>query len=279
MKTKPVLFALAVMLMGVYGSVAMAITPMGPPRATLQAGESLFGLEFEHGEMDLEAFGTVNVLDDGAPAWESFFRKYEIESLESNTIMGRFGIGLWDSWDIFLRLGIADAQGELSEILSNGAPATDQYKDFDGSHGFAWGFGTRATFYEEGDTAWGGLIQLTWANPGDSDISIDTEPAFSGNAEINYWEVQVAVGPTIELDTFRLYGGPFLHFVNGDLDITGRTTGVSQFDDPDINIHEESQFGGYAGIQLYLGENSSLFTEFQVTGDVWGVGVGTTWKF
>jgi opacity protein-like surface antigen len=232
--------------------------------------------------MDLEAFGSVQIWENGilqTPA----FRKYKIENLKSNMIMGRLGTGLWDNWDIFVRLGVADSQGDISETLANGTPALDdQYKDFDGSFGFAWGAGTRATFYQEGNTAWGGIIQFTWANPNGSNISSDNDPNFSGDAEIKYWEVQVAIGPTIELDSFRIYGGPFVQFVNGDLDIKGQTTesGIpSNFDDPDIDIHEKSQIGGYAGAQWYLGENSSLYTEVQFTGDAWGVGVGTVWKF
>lgn len=283
MKKKRDLFAFAVMLMGVFGSVAMAISPMGPPKATLQAGESHIGIEYEYSEMDLEAFGSVKVynLADPPLLQSSEFRKYKIENLKSNMIMGRLGTGLWDNWDVFLRLGVSNAKGDVSEILANGTPkVNDQYKDYDGSFGFAWGAGTRATFYQEGNTSWGGIIQFTWANPDVSDIIETTDTTFTGDAEIKYWEVQVAIGPTIELDTFRIYGGPFVQFVNGDLDIKGRSTaGGEQFKDPDIDIHEKSQAGGYAGAQWYLAENSSLYTEVQFTGDAWGVGVGTVWKF
>src|SRR4030042_5286900 len=160
MEKKRVLLALAVMVVGVYGSNAIAITPMGPPRASLQEGETLFGLEFEHSEMDLKAFGTIKTLEQGAPSWESDFRKYKIENLKSNMIMGRLSAGLSENWDFFLRLGVTDAQADITAINSDDTDG-DKFKDFDGSHGLAWGIGTRATFYQEGDTTWGGIIQIT----------------------------------------------------------------------------------------------------------------------
>ncbi len=284
MKKRRVLSALAFIVVGVCGSVAIAMPPMGPPRATLQEGQSSFGLEFSHSEMDLEAFGTLKVLDQGAPSWEPYYRKYKIESLKSNMFLGRLGAGLWENWDIFVRFGITDAQDEITEVLANDALG-DQYKDFDGSSGFALGLGTRATFYQEGNTTWGGLLQITWSNPDGSSITDANDTYFSGDAEINYWEVQIAIGPTVEFNNCRFYGGPFLHFINGDLDINGKTkdptTGfvTDRFKNSSFDIKEESQFGGYAGAQWYLGENSSLFTEFQFTNDAWGIGVGTAWKF
>ena len=286
MEKRRVLLALAFMVAGVWSLDAVAISPMGPPRAILEEGESSFGLEYGHSEMDLESFGTVKETQSllGVPLTTvSSYTKYKIESLESNMFTGHMGFGAWENWNIFARFGIADAQGEISEVLADDTDG-DQYRDFDGSHGFCLGIGTRATFYEEGDTTWGGLLQITWAKPDGSDIIDETDSDFSGDAEINYWEVQIAIGPTIELDTCRLYGGPFLHFVNGDLDLNGQIAdppGVPDLIvvDSSHDIREESQFGGYAGAQWYLGEDSSLFTEIQFTGDAWGVGVGTIWKF
>ena len=209
--------------------------------------------------------------------------EYKIENLKSNMFLGRLGIGTWENWDLFVRFGVADAQDDISEVLANGTPG-DQYKDYDGSNGFAWGVGTRGTFYQKGNTTWGGLLQITWANPDASEVTIENDPTFTGEAEMDYWEVQIALGPTVELDNCRFYGGPFLHYVNGDLELNGQISdppGVPDLIvvDTSHEIREESQIGGYAGAQWYLGENSSLFTEVQFTGDAWGIGVGTIWKF
>lgn len=287
MKKRTVFLILIFMVVGVCNSDVTALSPMGPPRACLQEGQWAFGLEYGHNEMDLESFGPVKETQFllGTPLTTvSSFAKYKIENFKSNMYLARLGVGTWENWDLFVRFGASDAQDEISEVLANGTPGTDQYRDYDGGNGFAWGFSTRATFYQDGDTTWGGLLQVTWANPDVSSITNENDSTFSGDAEIDYWEVQIAIGPTVEFDNFRVYGGPFLHFLNGDLTLNG------QIDDPpgvpDLiivdtshDIREESQLGGYAGAQWYLGEDSSLYTEFQFTNDAWGVGVGTLWKF
>ena len=291
MKKRTVSLALIFMVVGACNSVVLALTPMGPPRASLHEGQWAFGLEYGHNEMDLESFGTVDELDyidAGGGAYtlvntQSDYTKYKIENFKSNMYLARLGVGTWENWDLFIRFGVSDAQGEISEVLANGADGTDQYKNYDGGQGFAWGFSTRATFYEQGDTTWGGLLQITWANPDSSEITNENDSTFSGDAEIDYWEVQIAIGPTVEFENLRIYGGPFLHFINGDLTIDGQCLNLGGYDlvtqETSHDIREKSQLGGYAGAQWYLDENSSLFTEFQFTNDAWGVGVGTIWKF
>jgi hypothetical protein len=287
MEKRTISLALIFMVVGACNSVVLALTPMGPPRASLQEGQWALGLEFEHNQMDLESFGPVKetqYLSGSVLTTTSSFAKYEINNLKSNMYLARLGVGTWENWDLFLRFGASGAQDEISEVLANGAAGTDQYRDYDGGLGFAWGFSTRATFYEQGDTTWGGLLQITWANPDSSDITNENDSTFSGDVEINYWEVQVAIGPTVEFENLRIYGGPFLHFLNGDLDLNGQIAdppGVPDLIvvDTSHDIREKSQLGGYAGAQWYLDANSSLFTEFQFTGDAWGVGVGTIWKF
>jgi hypothetical protein len=287
MEKRTISLALIFMVVGACNSVVLALTPMGPPRASLMEGQWAFGLEFEHNEMDLESFGPVKetqLLGGAVLTTASSFAKYEIESLKSNMYLARLGVGTWENWDLFVRFGASDAQDEISEVLANGTPGTDQYRDYDGGLGFAWGISTRATFYEQGDTTWGGLLQITWANPDASDITNQNDSDFSGDVEIDYWEVQVAIGPTVEFENVRIYGGPFLHFLNGDLTLSGQITDPPGVPDLIIvdtthDIREKSQIGGYAGAQWYLDENSSLFTEVQFTGDAWGVGVGTIWRF
>ncbi len=291
MEKRIALLTLALIVVGVWSSIAIALPPMGPPRATLQEGQWAFGLEYGHSEMDLKTFGTVKEYDYihvGGGIYTlsntaSDYTKYKIQNLASNMFLARLGVGTWENWDFFVRFGATDAQDEITEIQPNGSIG-DQHKDFDGGSGFAWGVGTRATFYQEADTTWGGLLQITWANPDKSDVTIENDSTYSGEAEIDYWEVQIAIGPTVESDYFRIYGGPFLHFVNGDLDINGKSVNPPGIYDLIIqktshDIKEESQFGGYAGAQIYLDESSSLFSEFLFTDDAWGAGVGITWKF
>ena len=123
---------------------------------------------------------------------------------------------------------------------------------------------------------------MTWAEPGDSSISLRGDTNFSGTAEIKFWEVQLALGPTWRLDdSFSIYGGPFLHFVNGDIDFSGETEeldsriGMESSGD----LEEMSQFGGYVGASWKANESTSCFIECQLTGDAWGIGIGAARRF
>ena len=285
MEKKIALFAAALMIVCVSNSAVFALSPMGPPKALLGQDRWDIGLEYGHQTMDLEAIGTVSEIDlvagldpDVIPPIKG---RHNIENLKMNIIMARAGYGINDNWDAFVRLGFADAQGDMEQIIPETAPP-EELKGFDGSFGLAYGFGTRATFWQDDDVCWGGLFQVTWLEPDDSSISLSGDPEFSGDAEIDIWEVQVAVGPTWRVDdNFRVYGGPFLHFVNGDLDISSRTVdmGTEILMEAEGDIEEESQFGGYAGAHLDVDANTSCFIEFQLTGDAWGIGLGAARRF
>ena len=279
MEKKITLFTVVLIIVTVFNSAVLALAPMGPPKALLGQDRWDIGIEYGHQTMDLEAVGNVTDTTDGFVTTRK--GKHNINDLELNIIMARAGYGINDNWDAFVRLGLADAQGDIDRIYPDGAP-TDEYEGFDGSFGLAWGFGTRATFWQDDEVCWGGLFQVTWLEPGDSSISLSGDPGFSGDAEIDIREVQVAIGPTWRVnDTFRLYGGPFLHFVNGDLDLSGQTVIM----DSDISveasgkIEEESQLGGYVGAHLDVDENTSCYLEFQLTGDAWGIGLGAARRF
>ena len=261
---------------------AFGLSLIGPPRSLLKPEQSAFAFEFGYSQMDLESFGDVTETTLGLAVPD--YSKYQIEKLKTIRPAIRLDTNVFENWDLFLRFGVADASCDLNEEQAGGTKGW-QFDDFDGNFGFSWGIGTRTTFYQQDNTSWGTTIQLNWINPGDSDITgtnPNTGNTFSGTAEIDYWEAQLAIGPTIEYDSVRVYGGPFLHFVNGDLDISGSTTtpipvGTSM--DTSHDIKEKSELGGFLGTQIYLGNNSTLFTEVEFTGDAWGIGIGTAWKF
>jgi hypothetical protein len=278
MKKKIELFAFALMIVFVSNSLVLALPPMGPPKALLGQDRWDIGIEYSSHSMDLEADGSVT---DTYPGLD-FIRKvkHNINDLKSNIITGRAGYGINDNWDAFVRLGIVDAKGDIDQIYPDSA--SDEFKGYDGGFGLAWGFGTKATFWQDEELSWGGLCQITWLEPDDSSIDLSGDPVFSGDAEIDFWEVQIAVGPTWRAaDNLRLYGGPFLHFVNGDLDLSGRTVdmGTEILTEVESDIEEESQFGGYVGAHFDLDQNTFCFIEGQLTNDAWGIGIGASRRF
>lgn len=285
MKKRMALLAVAFIVTGISGSVALALPPMGPPRALVGQDQWAVGVGFSHSRMDLEAFGTAREDPAGGGWLPTSYAKHKIEDLTSNMVLGRLSYGAFDNVDVFACLGLSDAQDDMTEELATGGDG-NQYNGLDCSHGFAWGFGARATFWQESDITWGGLVQLLWENPSDGDISLiptDGDPSrMTGDAELDLLEIQVAVGPTVQVNGLSVYGGPFLHFVSGDLDVS--VTGIDSFAavnrvELSQDIDQESEFGFFAGALGAADQDTSWYVEFQITGDAWGVGVGGVRKF
>ena len=284
MEKRIALFAVIFMIVGASGSAVLALSPMGPPKASLGQDQWAIGIEYANETMDLEASGTDKQITyvPGLDPYPATPRrgKYNIKDLKSNIVLGRVSYGISDNWDAFLRLGVADAECDIDQTYPDGA--LHQYSGFDGSFGFAWGLGTKVTIWEDNDISWGGLLQMTWVKPGDSDISLSGDSNYSGNAEIEFCEVQIAIGPTWRMeDNLSIYGGPFLHFVNGDLDFSGRTVELGSTIDmvSTGDIEEKSEFGGYVGASWDANERTSYFIECQLTGDAWGIGIGAARRF
>ena len=204
-----------------------------------------------------------------------------LEDFETNMFFGTLGYGICDNWDIFVRVGAADAQDDV--VLH---PATDEFGEdrigFDGDFGLAWGAGTRATFCRSGPWSFGGLVQVTWFDPGDTDFLLGdpTDPisgAVIGDVGIDYWQTQIALTVAYQVDTWTLWAGPFLQFIEGDFELDGQLV----LDDAiggnitgDADIEESSQVGGHVGAAWGLAEQWNLWVEGQFTGDSWLVGVG-----
>lgn len=256
-------------------SVALALPPMGPPKAMVGMDQWVFGVSYSRSDMDLESWGDVRTVTLGTPLDD--YSRFEIDGLETNMVLGRLSYGVHDNWDAFVHVGASDAADEIIEDPASGSGP--RYTDLDGSLGLAWGFGTRVTFWEDGDVTWGGLFQTTWSNPDESDIKLQGDSAFTGDAELDFWEVQVAIGPTVDIDGVSVYGGPFLHFVGGDLDFDGQTTtGGTVTTTARQDLREESHIGGYIGAQWFVNDNTCANVEVQFTGDAWAAGVGAVWR-
>ena len=259
-----------------------ALSLNGPPRSILQPEQNSFAVELGYSQMDLESYGEVKQTFNSIPL-DPQYGKYNIDKIKSITPSVRFDTNITENWDIFLRLGATDASSDISEENAGGYSSA-QLKDFDGDFGFSYGIGTRTTFYEQDNTTWGATFQANWINPGESDITDSTDINFSGTAELKYWEIQIAVGPTVNFDNYvRVYGGPFLQFIKGSLDINGSTidinTSLPMTLNAETDIREKTQLGGFIGAQWNLGNNSTLITEAQFTGDAVGAGISMAWKF
>ena len=283
MKMTQLLTALALTLL--CGAQAMALSPLGPPKA--QLGQGKWGLGFDAGyqNMDLDVSGTYREYISGPGNLADC--TLTIKDLKSQPVFGRISLGLNDNWDVFACLGAVNAKDDL--VTQKGADSSlfyfynnsDTYS-LDGSHDFAWGVGTRFTLLEQEKISWGGVFRMTWQNPKastNSSVNNTYSETLTQDLDLEYWEFVFAFGPTVNFGQISLYGGPMIHFVRGDLDVTGTFTGSDNGSvKADFDVEEESVIGGYAGAQWQMAENLCWYVDGQGTGNAWAVGVGALWR-
>jgi hypothetical protein len=251
---------------------------MGPPTATLEEGQWSFGGEFGLEEMDMEACGKVT--DEFASRF--WTQRFTIEDYETKMLFGTVEYGVCDNWGIFARFGGADGKGDIVAPPTDNS-AVEVTDTFDGNPGFAWGMGTRATFCRSGPWSVGGLMQVTWFNPGDSDFTVPDAldlpgGTWIGDVELSYWQTQISLAAAYQADTLRLWIGPFLQFIEGDMDFDGQLVIAEGGGQGNLtwtsDLEESSQLGVHAGLDWELVERANLWVEGQLTSDSWLLGVG-----
>lgn len=265
-------------LIVVLGSAVRGAGPMGPPIATLEEGQWTLGIEYGYAETDLRAHGTrLGIPDEGSAVYTA--ERVDIRGLSTRMVMGSLVYGVVDNWDLFLRLGTTDAQDHVDVRTAPFGGSAERFS-YDGSHGLAWGFGSRATFCHWGPWRFGGTMQVNWLDPGRSDLAWsdpeDPNSAVSGRMDIDLWQAQFALAASYQIDTFRFWVGPFLQFVQGDFDRRGETftDGIStgRFTSSG-DIEETSQVGIHFGTIWEASNRVSCWVEGQYTSDSWVFGL------
>ena len=213
-------------------SQAFGLTFMGPPKAELKQNQSSVGFDYSYGEIDID-------FDDSG-----FVGTFE--NVETSTYLVNLAYGITNTWEIFALLGLTD---------------TDYEEDFNAKNDLAYGFGTKFTLSRQDSLSFGGLFKI---------ISAEADGTYLGfKGKFDYYEIQIAVGPTFKHEAISIYGGPFLHFIEVDISENGLTADIDQ----------ESEFGGYIGALLDINKNVSCCVEYQKTGNAHGICAGLRWKF
>jgi len=239
------------------GSAAFALEPMGPPRASVDEGQFSVGADISYGKTDLKLSGGgwVNPSTDPATGSEG---GRKIRDLETTKLYCTAGYGFAEKWEAFLGIGATKAEF--------GHDLWSQGEDFDSGIGFGIRGGVRATILElpDHDLQIGGLIQLDWANY-DGKLESGQWPA-PDFVEVDLTGMQIAVGATYWWkDGLTVYGGPFVHYVEGDLE-QFTTDGF----DLKWDIDDGPIWGIYLGA-LYdladIAENCVLNIEYQLSSE------------
>jgi len=275
MFTKIWLSGFIFLIVGLGGTAAFALDPMGPPATNMEQGQFSIGADFSHSSMDIELSNGIWIEHLDGVFWDwGEAVDLTLKDFEVNRGYVHLGYGIADNCEAFFRLG--GSRAEFGDSL------WEDSEKFDSRAEPALGFGVKATFFEEGNFQFGGLLQANWA---EFDGKINASHwAASDFVEVDMIEVQIAVGITCMLsDRVSIYGGPFVHFINGELDDTfsaiDTDTGGLLTSQYLWDIEEDSVIGGYIGTQMELTENCSLNMEFQHTAAANAFGASIAWRF
>lgn len=249
------------LLVAIMSVSAFGVGFIGTPTAELDQGQCSVGFNYAYMSSDLD---DTKLKGDGGSS-----DKYEINDYNVQRYYGTIGYGLTDSWEAYVQLGIADVKVEKKD-------AEDPLADREGinfDNDFAWGWGTRYTFHEQDNYRWGASLQMNW---------LDTSGEVKGTTweeQIDYesYDLLIAVGPTVDMGGWNLYGGPFYYMLDGDLDVTETWVGGTWKGSGDLE--EDGNFGGFVGAQCTLMEKYDMTTELSFTGDGWAIGAGVAVPF
>lgn len=266
--------SLMLVMVGLSGSTALALDPMGPPGSALREGDYRVTLDYAFGEMDLDlAGGKWSARLDGDPYEAGAANSITIKDFKTHRVYAGLGYGIYENWDVFARLGGANATFGDS-IWKDG-------EDFEGNNDLLVGAGIKGTFHETDRVRLGGLLQVSYAEY-DGELDASGWPS-SDFVEATVTEAQLALGATyFWTRRVSLYAGPFVHYMTGDFkdtftmyddDLSGLVHTVYTWE-----IDNGLTYGGYLGAQIALGHNCLFNVEYQMTSDANTIGMGLLWR-
>jgi hypothetical protein len=265
MKTKLFYLAIAFVVSGLCGSAAFAFDPMGPPTAGQRGlGRAGIGVEYVWSNMDVEAEGisSLDILTD------------TIKHFKAGKTYANLGLGASDGSEIFLRLGVGEAdpdRGDNTDNIGGYLGKSDEC--------FLLGGGAKFTLCKNENISWGLLTQMSWTKF-DFDEESNTINGHSTTltTDADFYEFQIAVGPTVALNNaLSVYGGPFLHFITGELKLDGTIDGSDSKITSDLE--QESILGGYVGLQLDFNPHTAMSAEFQATEAGYAIGGSLRYRY
>jgi hypothetical protein len=267
------LFGCVLLILGLCGSNAFALDFMGPPTTEINKGAFRAGVDYTYSNMDLKLIeGTGSVYDSSGLLNSGDIASVTITDFELNTLYASIGYGIFNNCEGFVRIGAAKA--------TFGDEFWNQGEEFDSDIDFATGAGIKANFYNEFNWKIGGLIQINRLKlDGKVDSSSWTipQPQF---VDMTTTEIQIAIGATYMYSRrLTIYGGPFAHFISGDLDFEFSLASDEVFGDFSYKINEGPTFGGYIGAQINLSQKNSANIEYQHSSEADVVGASLVMRY
>jgi hypothetical protein len=247
------------LLVAILSINAYGVGILGTPTAELDQGQWNVGFNYAYLSTDLDT--TTLKGTEGSS-------KLEINDNNVQRYYGTIGYGLTSVWEVYVQLGLADVKADFKDPED---PDTGGGVNFDND--FAWGWGTRYTFYEQDKVRWGATLQMNWIDTSWDDKGVDWKETI----DYSYYDLLIGVGPTVDMGGWNLYGGPYFYMLDGDLDAKGvDDVGAWKMSG---DLQEDSNIGGFIGAQCSVMEKYDVTAEFSFTGSGWGIGAGICYAF
>jgi hypothetical protein len=267
MRTKSVVFGLLVAIMS-----TCAFGFIGTPTAELNKGQWNLGYDYTYSDMDLDKTKAketgVEDVDGDLVGW-SETTKVKLKEFKINRHYLTIGYGICDKWEVYGQLGGADIKEKEKWY---------RWQGYNFDNDFAWGWGTRITLSQQDNVKWGVSAQMNFLDSGiEENFSI---PGYSDKdtSKFETWDLLIAVGPTIDMGGWKLYGGGFYYDLQGDLSYKWSNSDGEWYKGS-MDLEAASNVGGFIGAKFALNENTDITTEFSATADGWAVGTGIAYKF
>ena len=241
-----------------------AIGNIGAPTAELKAGKWSVGGDYSYSDIDLDT-GKMKFTDSEGGSGKTPF---DFPKVKTNFYYATLGYGLADNWEVYGRLGIADIKGE-----DRFPDYSNQWEGGNFDNDLVWGIGFRYTFYQQDKVRWGVTANMNWI-----DTSEDwTSDGQKETVDFSAYDLLVAVGPTVDMGGWKLYGGPFFYMFNGDFDL--KDTSPGGWWKGSADVEEDSSFGGYVGAAIPLAANTDMTFEGAAISGGWAAGTGVIFRF
>jgi len=270
MKKTPVVMSM--LFLAALSVDVFAIGNIGAPTAESKAGQWIFGGDYAYSSIDMDTSKWKHTNSRGDPA---LMMPFEFEDVKTSFYYATLGYGLTDNLEVYGRLGIADIKGRARWPESG----TDWGINFDND--LAWGIGARYTFHQQDKVRWGVTAQMNWIDTSwdRKETSIDYG-SIKRTLDFSAYDLLVAVGPTVDMGGWKLYGGPFFYMFDGDFDYKETWTGDGGgWEKGSAEVEEDGSFGGYVGAAIQLAEKVDVTFEAAAISDGWSAGAGVIVRF
>lgn len=246
---------------------------MGPPAAELDRGHCSVGYIYSYSIQDLDKVRQDWFMISASTITSTGESQLRIEDLSVQRHYIGINYGLMDWWEIYGRIGLSDVKGDIHVF------DVEQKAEYNFDNDFAWGWGTKVTFRKNNTVAWGASLHMNWLDTSTSKtVSTGSGPR-RDYVSIDTYDTLLAVGPTINMSGWKLYGGPFYYLLDGDYDRERNFLELNYIEREEAHIEQDSSYGAFVGAVVDLADNSDLTAELSFTSDGWALGAGIAQKF